>query len=150
METFLAPADNAEVLNVASILNRESIPEAPKLVVDGQAIELSQELASVLKYVANQLSAGHSVSITAHEAKLTTQDAAEFIGVSRPTLIKLIEDHGVPFELVGRHRRIAFGDLLMLQDSIRAQQREALARMRASAYMDGEYSSDNFDNPLIR
>jgi excisionase family DNA binding protein len=149
METFLAPADNADVLNVASILNRESIPEAAKLVVDGRAIELSQELASVLKYVANQLSAGCSVSITAHEAKLTTQDAAEFIGVSRPTLIKLIEDHRVPVELVGRHRRIAFGDLLIMQDSLRAQQRDALTRMRKASLEAGEYDTD-IENPLIR
>jgi excisionase family DNA binding protein len=149
METFLAPADNAEVLSVASILNRASIPESPRLVVDGQAIELSQELASVLKYVANQLSTGNSVSIMAHEAKLTTQDAAEFIGVSRPTLIKLIEDHKVPIELIGRHRRIAFGDLLIMQDSMRAQQREALARMREASLKAGEYDAD-IENPLIR
>lgn len=149
MQTFLAPSDNAEVLNVASILNRESIPEAPKLVVDGLPIELSEELAAVLKYVANQLSSGHAVTITAHEAKLTTQDAAEFIGVSRPTLIKLIEGHKIAFDLVGKHRRIAFGDLLILQDSMRAQQRDALARMRKSSLEAGEYDAD-FHNLLIR
>jgi excisionase family DNA binding protein len=85
----------------------------------------------------------------AHEAKLTTQDAAEFIGVSRPTLIKLIEDHKVPIELIGRHRRIAFGDLLIMQDSMRAQQREALARMREASLKAGEYDAD-IENPLIR
>ena len=149
METFLAPADNADVLNVAAILNRGAIPEAPKLVVDGLAIELSQELAAALKYVANQLSAGHAVSITAHESKLTTQDAADFIGVSRPTLIKLIDEHKIKIDLVGRHRRIAFGDLLILQDAIRAQQRDALLRMRKAAVEAGEYGAD-FENPLIR
>lgn len=149
METFLAPADNAEVLSVASILNRESVPESPKLVVDGLAIELSRELAGVLKYVANQLSSGHAVTITAHEAKLTTQDAAEFIGVSRPTLIKLIEEHKISFDLVGKHRRIALGDLLVLQDAMRTQQRDALVRMRKSSVESGEYDAD-FENPLIR
>lgn len=149
METFLAPSDNSETLTLAAILNRESVPESPKLVVDGMAIELTDELAGVLKYVANQLSSGHSVTITAHEAKLTTQDAAEFIGVSRPTLIKLIDDYKIPFDLVGKHRRIAFGDLMVLQDAMRVAQRDALAELRRDSVESGEYDA-GYHNPLIR
>jgi excisionase family DNA binding protein len=150
METIVAPKDNSEILTVAEILNRTQVPETPKLVVDSEIIELSVELAQVLKLVANELAQGRSISINTHDPKLTTQDAANFLDISRPTLIKYLDEFKIPVELVGRHRRISMGDLLALQDFLRKRTRDALAAMRTAAALDGEYSSDNFENPLIR
>lgn len=150
METIVAPKDNSENLTVAEILNRTQVPETPKLVVDSEIIELSVELAQVLKLVANELAQGRSITINTHDPKLTTQDAANFLDISRPTLIKYLDEFKIPVELVGRHRRISMGDLLALQDFLRKRTRDALADMRTAAALDGEYSSDNFENPLIR
>jgi excisionase family DNA binding protein len=74
------------------------------LVVPREATVL---LAKILGFLAN----GECVNVMPDSAELTTQQAAEFLNVSRPYLIKLLESEQIPFRLVGTHRRIKFRDL---------------------------------------
>jgi excisionase family DNA binding protein len=74
------------------------------LVIPREATVL---LARILGFLAN----GEGVNIIPDTAELTTQQAAEFLNVSRPYLIKLLESGEIPFRLVGTHRRIRFRDL---------------------------------------
>jgi excisionase family DNA binding protein len=74
------------------------------LVVPREAAVL---FAQVLDYLAN----GEGVAVMPNSAELTTQQAAEYLNVSRPYLIKLLETGKIPFRLVGTHRRIRFWDL---------------------------------------
>lgn len=75
------------------------------LVVPRQAAVM---LAQILGFLAN----GQGVTVTPSNAMLTTQQAADFLNVSRPYLIKLLEADEIPFEMVGTHRRVAFGELM--------------------------------------
>jgi excisionase family DNA binding protein len=54
--------------------------------------------------------------------------AADFLGISRPTLVKLLEGGAIPFETVGRHRRVTLDDVLAYQESERARRRTVLAQ----------------------
>ena len=72
------------------------------------------------------LASGQGVQVMPDAAELTTQQAAEFLNVSRPFLIKLLETDQIPYRLVGTHRRISFADLREYK------RRDDLSRRRAA------------------
>jgi excisionase family DNA binding protein len=71
--------------------------------------------------------------------RLTTQEAADFLGISRPTLVKLLERGKIPYDQPGRHRRILFSDLLAYLDRRGEERRAALDRMTEEANEAGLY-----------
>jgi excisionase family DNA binding protein len=76
--------------------------------------------------VVQALQQGLAATIAPQTTTLTTQQAAELLGVSRPTVIKLLDKGDVPFERVGTHRRILLRDLLAYRERRRAEQYAAL------------------------
>ena len=58
---------------------------------------------------------GKVITLVPHTQRLTTQEAADFLGISRPTLVKLLEDGKIPYDQPGRHHRLLFTDLLACQ-----------------------------------
>ncbi|MBI3555742.1 MAG: excisionase family DNA-binding protein [Deltaproteobacteria bacterium] len=82
-------------------------------------------MVQILKEVA----LGNAVTLIPIHAVMTTQQAADFLNVSRPFLISLLEKGDIKFQKVGRHRRIQFGDLLDYKSKYENERLEALARI---------------------
>lgn len=61
--------------------------------------------------------------------RLTTQKAAELLGISRLTLVKLLESERIPFEQPGRHRRVRLANVLTYRERSSVDRRAALDRM---------------------
>ncbi len=93
----------------------------------GDQVELPGEVFSVLRQVVEAMQRGLSVTISPVAQTLTTQQAAELLGVSRPTLIKFLDDGKIPFERVGSHRRITLSELLEFRRFRREEQYAALS-----------------------
>lgn len=73
------------------------------------------------------------VSIIPHSAELTTKQAADYLNVSRPYLVGLLEEGGIPFRKVGAHRRVLVSDLIAHEKASKTKRRNAIKEMVAEA-----------------
>lgn len=79
---------------------------------DSEILVVPRAGAALLAQVMDTVAQGGSVAVIPSDAQLTTQQAADLLNVSRPYLIGLLEAGKIDYTLVGRHRRIAFQDLM--------------------------------------
>lgn len=104
-------------LSLVTDANREKMvsvpPSALRLLVD----------------ILTSIGQGRPVTVVPKELEFTTQEAADILHVSRPYVVKLVETQKLIARKVGRHRRIAFEDLMRFQQADRAKRQAALARL---------------------
>lgn len=82
------------------------------------------------------LSHGLAISVAPHSTMLTTQEAADLLNVSRPTLVRLSTDGEIPYTMRGRHRRVMLRDVIDHRDHTHRERRQTLAEMVADAEED--------------
>ncbi|AWR87996.1 helix-turn-helix domain-containing protein [Meiothermus taiwanensis] len=99
------------------------------LRLDGHSLELTPELVEILRQLLEPLARGEPVHILPLEAELSTQQAAEILGVSRPHLIRLLEEGKIPHRKVGTHRRVQAKDVLGYLEASKKQGRELLDQL---------------------
>lgn len=88
----------------------------------GLKVPLTESVFDLLLNVLTEMARGNAVLVVPINAELTTQEAADLLNVSRPYLIRVLDQKKIPFHMVGRHRRILFKDLMQYrQQSKRAR-----------------------------
>lgn len=106
---------------------------------DGRQIAIPEPVHDLLLIILKNLQAGKAVSIVPEHQQLTTQRAADILGVSRPFLVRLVENGDIPFHMVGSHRRIYLRDLLEYKKRRDAARHEAIDNMARSEMEAGTY-----------
>lgn len=90
-------------------------------------IELPRSVHQALVKIVAALHAGKAVTIAPQTMKLTTQQAADLLGVSRPTVVRLVNDGVLPAERIGNRHRLLLDDVLAYREERRNRQYQALA-----------------------
>ena len=88
-----------------------------------------EALTAVLEHLAN----GEDVTVSAKPVEVTTQQAADYLRVSRPFFIKLLKNGEIPFRKVGTHRRVLFLDIESYKEAIDSKRLKVLEELSAQA-----------------
>lgn len=112
----------------------------PRLAGDDDVVlDLPVPVAEALTEVLEAAAAGERAVVLRSPAELTTEQAAAVLGVSRPTVIRMVEAGKLPARMVGTHRRLALADVLAHREDAARRRRAALDEMTRQAEDLGLY-----------
>lgn len=97
---------------LARLLRNHPEQDRARVRMDDEDLILPRQAVELLRHVLAEMAQGNGVSILPVHAELTSQQAADVLNVSRPHLIKLLEQGAIPYSKVGTHRRINLANLM--------------------------------------
>lgn len=115
---------------------RKGASQKVTVVADGgreARVSVPQEAFELFVRLLGEMANGNAVTIVPVHAELTTQQTAELLNVSRPHLVKLLEDGRIPFRMVGTRRRVRFEDLVRFKQQDDADREKVLDELTAEA-----------------
>ncbi|WP_062356392.1 helix-turn-helix domain-containing protein [Herbidospora yilanensis] len=149
--TFLPeedPRTQAAIVDLVAELHRRgrAVADRPALLTgpDGSPrLPLPLPLYEALLQVAEALSQGLAVTVAPQHMTMSTYEAAELLGISRPTLVKLLEGGEIPHQRAtdrpGAHRRVKLEDVLAYQEKRRTERRRLLDELTQESVGSGMY-----------
>lgn len=100
---------------------------------DRDRVELTEQVSAILKQVVAALSKGHEISVLARDQEITTQQASEVLGVSRPTVVRLIKDGELRAHVPGTERRkLLLADVLAYREELYARRNKFITDSSAA------------------
>lgn len=121
-------ADVPNLRDIRSALGR-SASKPVFLGANGEKIPIPGSLHKLLAHIVTELAAGQTVSVIPVRQELTTQKAADILGVSRQFLVRLLAEKKIRHHRSGTHRRIYLDDLLAYKERRDASRTDALDRI---------------------
>jgi excisionase family DNA binding protein len=139
-----ADPDETEEINILRDRIEEIFQREGKALLIGpigeEPVEVPASAFEALKFVVEGMAKGQTIMLMPRGRVLTTQEAAEFLHVSRPHLVKLCDEGALPYERVGSHRRLKIEDVLDYRDARARHRGEKLDELtRLSQELPGGY-----------
>ncbi|MCU5787656.1 helix-turn-helix domain-containing protein [Alloalcanivorax marinus] len=118
---------------LAKLLKAHPRQDRARVRMDDTDLVLPLQALELLRNILTEMAQGNAVTIMPVHAELTTQEAANLLNVSRPHLVKLLEDGAIPFSKVGTHRRIRFQDVMEYRAARNSESEAALQALADQA-----------------
>lgn len=132
--TIVPSEEDAKLATETSrILSKHSDQNLHVQLDDGQPLPLPRAIQELISHLLVEMSQGNAVTLIPVHAEMTTQEAADFLNVSRPYLVKLLETNQIPHHKVGTHRRVRFNDLKAFKQRQAEAKAAALDELTAQA-----------------
>lgn len=109
------------------------VDEGSEVGDDAPRLKLPPDVLRLFADMLGALAQGKSVAVVPRELDVTTQEAAMFLNVSRPYLVRLLDEGKIPFHKVGTHRRIRFDDVVAYKEERHKRSRKALQELSEQA-----------------
>lgn len=106
---------------------RLRIGDSPK----EETMQLPVSAVKMLVRILEEMARGNAVTLIPVHAELTTQEAADMLNISRPSLIQLLDEGKIDYRKVGTHRRVRFEALMQYKRHADAERRAALDELAA-------------------
>jgi excisionase family DNA binding protein len=116
-----------------------SLPDAKKTLLLKSAdheevtVKLPEEALRIMHNVLMHMAAGEKLMLVPTHHELTTQEAADLLRVSRPYLVKLLEEGQIKYHNVGNRRKVRFDHLMTYREKMKKESREALDELTIQA-----------------
>ncbi|MCO8273557.1 helix-turn-helix domain-containing protein [Actinoplanes sp. TRM 88003] len=117
--------EHASLKSLIALLAQADRDQVRLCTPDADAVDIPPLFVDLLRQVSAILDRGDGVIVSEIARELTTSEAARMLGVSRPTLIALLDKKEIRSHKVGTHRRVALADVLAHRERRIAQQRQA-------------------------
>ncbi|MGJ5630179.1 helix-turn-helix domain-containing protein [Nostoc sp. CALU 1950] len=141
-ESVISPQLEAQSIELERILSVKG-SQAKLVGANGEKITIPEPIYQVLLQVVHAMASGKAISIIPQQQELTTQQAAEYLNVSRPYLIKLLEQGDINYIKVGSHRRVRFDDLMKYKQHRDTKRREGLKEFTQFLQDEGFYDEES-------
>lgn len=115
----LEEGDREAALRTAQRLRRTQ--EEAELIIrtpSGEVEALPRDVARLVASMLEEVGQGNAVALVTEAEEVTTSVAAEFLGVSRPHVVKLIDAGFLPCRMAGSHRRIRLTDVVAYKRTV--------------------------------
>lgn len=139
MEAVMPMAEEKAALARLADLLHEGTGRSLALSRGGVETDLPRSVVDVLSRIADVLASGRGVAVVPVDQELTTREAAQLLGVTRPTLIKLLDAGEIGYSRPRSSRRIPLAQILAYKEQRSKARRALLAEMTADAVEMGTY-----------
>lgn len=120
---IISALDHSHAVNIAIV------DDGVTRIEDSPILKLPPKVLRLFADLLGSLAQGKAVTIMPKDIDVTTQEAAMFLNVSRPYLVRLLDEGKIPFHKVGTHRRIRFEDVVAYKDARQGLAQSALQEL---------------------